>query len=747
MSDFSGMSDADLLAQYKAAQAKPAASPIDAALTAEGIQGPVADIARSIYQQESGSGKNTKTSNAGAVGGMQIIPSTFKSVADKDWNINDPTQNARAGVRYIEQLYQQAGGDPALTAAGYYGGPGGLEKARQGIAVADPRNPNAPTTLQYGQQVAARLPKDQGLVAKIGNAVTDAIIPSANAGEMPQPAGASPFAKMSDADLLAQYKAAKAAPDTPAAPPSTLDKIAAGAGRFASGAVQGTKDLAAGAVRGAGSIGATLLAPVDIASDALAGKGLTLASNDQRRADMDSALKELGANPDSLAYKAGKLGTEIAGTAGTGGVLAKGAQAVGAAPKIVSALESGGLTLGGAPATTATEAAGNLLTRAGAGAATGATSAGLVDPKDAKTGAIVGGALPVGVAALGKAGNALGQAITGGGVAPEVKALADRAKQLGIDIPADRLVNSKPLNALGASLEYVPLSGRAGTMNKMEDQLNTAVSRTFGQDSSNVTQALRKAGDDLGGKFDNVLKSNTVKIDKPFLDDLAEAANKATSELAPDQAGIIGRQVDNLLAKGANGEIDGQAAYNIKKTLDQIGKRNSPEAYYALDLKQKLMDALNRSLGPDEAAAFKTTREQYGNMLSMEKIAQNGAEGGVSIARLANMRNINNPQLQELADISSQFLKNRESAHGAAQRVFGGMGAAGTAATAAMLGHAAVPVALAGGMAAGRGANALLNSNMARAAILGGPQSNLLLQGANAGQAALRAAPVAISAR
>src|SRR3954463_3455562 len=100
-------------------------SPFDAALDAEGIKGPMADIARSIYQQESGSGKNTKTSNAGAVGGMQIIPATFKSVADKDWDINDPTQNARAGVRYIKQLYEQAGGDPALTAAGYYGGPGG----------------------------------------------------------------------------------------------------------------------------------------------------------------------------------------------------------------------------------------------------------------------------------------------------------------------------------------------------------------------------------------------------------------------------------------------------------------------------------------------------------------------------------------------------------------------------------------------------------------------------------------------
>jgi len=54
-------------------------------------------------------------------------------------------------------LHDMSGGDPALTAAGYYGGEGAIAKARQGVAVSDPRNPNAPNTLQYGQQVANRL--------------------------------------------------------------------------------------------------------------------------------------------------------------------------------------------------------------------------------------------------------------------------------------------------------------------------------------------------------------------------------------------------------------------------------------------------------------------------------------------------------------------------------------------------------------------------------------------------------------
>ena len=129
----------------------------DEALKKEGVLGsPKEAFIRSLYEQESTSGKNTKTSNAGAVGGMQILPDTFKSVADKSWDINNPEQNARAGIRYASKLFDMAGGDIKTAAAGYYGGEGAIEKAKKGIAQFDLKNPKAPNTLQYGEQVANR---------------------------------------------------------------------------------------------------------------------------------------------------------------------------------------------------------------------------------------------------------------------------------------------------------------------------------------------------------------------------------------------------------------------------------------------------------------------------------------------------------------------------------------------------------------------------------------------------------------
>jgi hypothetical protein len=411
-----------------------------------------------------------------------------------------------------------------------------------------------------------------------------------------------------------------------------------------------------------------------------------------------------------------------------GGVIASGLSKVPAlatrAPALINAVRTSGFTTGAPAATTMAGKAADLAVRSAGGAITGGASAALVDPNEGLSGAVIGAALPGATKAVGAgaraAGNKLLSMVRGGAVSPEVAALARRAGELGIDVPADRIADSRPLNALAASLNYVPFSGRAGTERKMQDQLNRALSRTFGQDSDNVTSALRAARGQLGGEFDRVLQGNQVQVDTPFLDALAQADQRAHAELGTDGARVIRNQIDEIMSKGAGGAIDGQAAYNIKRTLDRIGRRNSPEAYYASDLRRDLMDALNRSLTPEDAAAFATTRKQYGNMLSLEKLAQNGVDGDVSIARLANMKNIGNDDLQELADISAQFLKAREGQHGAAQR-------AGIGGLTALLGG---PGGLAATVAAGRATNTALNSNALKGLIMGQPATarNRLLE-------------------
>jgi hypothetical protein len=231
--------------------------------------------------------------------------------------------------------------------------------------------------------------------------------------------------------------------DTPAPAPdeSIGDKIAKGAG-----------NALAGAVRGAGSIGATLLYPIDKAQDLYYGDrnqtltGLVtgngkkpLSRNDERRASMDDALRSMGADTDSLAYKGGKIGAEVAGTLGTGGAIANGIRALApgaaaAAPNILAAIESAGMSANGA----------GMATRMAGGAVTGAASAGLVDPSQAKTGGVVGALLPPALQGVGQASNVLAKLVRGPEVPEDLRAAAQAAGANGYVIPPTQVKPSLP---------------------------------------------------------------------------------------------------------------------------------------------------------------------------------------------------------------------------------------------------------------------------------------------------------------
>ena len=254
--------------------------------------------------------------------------------------------------------------------------------------------------------------------------------------------------------LTAKLKANGYTFDEPKPEPSTTQKIAGG-----------VRDAAAGLVRGAGSIGATILAPIDIVSDAIDGKGLTLESNRQRRQDMDSALADLtGADTSSLAYQGGKLVTEVAGTMGAGGAIANGATrlapaAVKAAPQFnaaMNALRSGGMSTGVRPAAGFVPKATDLAIRSGAGAVAGGASAGLVNPEDAALGLAVGGALPPVVKTLGAGAHTIGRAVSG--KAAKTAATNKLAEMLGDDV-GNAIADIQTYYPKGA--EDIPVSSAA----------------------------------------------------------------------------------------------------------------------------------------------------------------------------------------------------------------------------------------------------------------------------------------------
>lgn len=317
----------------------------------------------------------------------------------------------------------------------------------------------------------------------------------------------------------------------------------------------------------------------------------------------------------------------------------------------------------------------------------------------------------LGQASLGAAGGMIGQGVASGvgklasssNISEPVKELAKKAKSRGIDIRAEQLVNSKPLNVVSASLDYVPFSGSGASKAIQQKQFNKAIANTLGEKTDDIAQAIKNADARLSNEFDFILKKTAVKADNQLQDDLIRVVNDARSEMTDAQFSVVERQVSNLLNKVKEGDvIDADAAYNIKKGLDRLSKSNDTTlSYYARDIRGSLMDALNRSL-PDGGEAFAKTRKQYANLREIEKLAPKGADVDISPARLANARNLKTDDLKELADISAQFLKPRVGDSGTAQRagVYGLLGA----------GTAIDPTSAAIGLTAGRAANKALTS-------------------------------------
>lgn len=130
---------------------------VAAAANLEGLNDDQTRLMLAINGQESSGNDKVGDSNRGAVGGMQMLPSTFAQFSDPGWDIRNPEHNKRAAARYIKFLSGKSGGNMRTTAGAYYGGEGAIGPNGTLRLRTDPKNPKAPNTLEYADQVMSRV--------------------------------------------------------------------------------------------------------------------------------------------------------------------------------------------------------------------------------------------------------------------------------------------------------------------------------------------------------------------------------------------------------------------------------------------------------------------------------------------------------------------------------------------------------------------------------------------------------------
>ena len=456
-----------------------------------------------------------------------------------------------------------------------------------------------------------------------------------------------------------------AAPSDPGAPQTSLvDDIK-----------QGVGNLVAGGIRGAGSIGATLLYPIDKATDLIKGDrgpnvtGLVtgkqpLSRNEERRQQMDEGLRTLGADTNSLAFKGGKLAAEIAGTAGAGGAVANVARrvvpaAAQATPVVANLLRS---------IETAGAQGGGLLSRSAGGAVSGAATAGLVDPNEAGTGALIGGAAPGVMQIMGKAGSYVGSKLRGGAADPQKLAAARAAQEAGYVIPPSDIQQQGAVTELMGGL-----SGKIKTAQEASARNASVTTRLakaelgIPEDTPLTREVLASVRKKAGDAYEAVRGAGTVKATPEYIaaiDKIGQEAQGAARSFPGLKRNDVAELVDTLKQPQFD---SGDAIDAIRVLRDQAdslyikGEKGAAKAYKAASgaLEQALDSHLQSVGNPEALGAFRQARQTIAKTYTVEK-ALNSGTGEVSAQVLAQQLKKGKPLsggLRTAADVGEAFPK------------------------------------------------------------------------------------------
>lgn len=294
--------------------------------------------------------------------------------------------------------------------------------------------------------------------------------------------------------------------------------------------------------------------------------------------------------------------------------------------------------------------------------------------------------------ALGAAGGAIGQGVANGlgklvspvksSLTAEQQRLAQAALNEGIPLNAADLTGSKALSMTNSVLSNLPFTGGAEAAREAAKKtaFTKAVMATTGEAADNAApETLKRLMDARGGAIGDIAKRNTVAFDDQLLSDLAAAQAKYQKVLDPNQAAIVNRNLDALL--GAGNSIPGETYQATRQTMGALQRNLDPNVKQAAgDIKRALDSAAGRSLPAGENAAWQEARQQYGNLKTISKAMESsaGTSGDIPASQLRTAVKQANPytfprgdgQLNDLARIGEQFVRDKNPNSGTAQRLF-----------------------------------------------------------------------------
>lgn len=237
---------------------------------------------------------------------------------------------------------------------------------------------------------------------------------------------------------------------------------------------------------------------------------------------------------------------------------------------------------------------------------------------------------------------------------PAVQDLAQKAAKHGIPLRAADVSENPVTRGLTKVTDMLPFSGGNDLKFTQQNLYNKALSRTIGESSDDLNEALALAKPRLGGLYDTLAARNTALLSNRDLKQLDDAWQAFQArDISPNKqqsAALQGYLTDVILTNTQPHAATNSLALSgvLYKELRSAARVDAQSAAQRGDgalssffskVKETLDGSMRRSATPEDAALYKLTDKQYGNMRTLEKLAPKDANGSADFTRLASVMN------------------------------------------------------------------------------------------------------------
>jgi hypothetical protein len=295
------------------------------------------------------------------------------------------------------------------------------------------------------------------------------------------------------------------------------------------------------------------------------------------------------------------------------------------------------------------------------------SSMGLLSPTAEDENPLVNAGLGAVGAAAGEGATKMLAAPLKSALNPVQKALARKAESLGISLDSAQKSGNRTLNYIDSALGDMPLTAGAQKLKNetQRNQVNRAVARSFGADTSELTSELFKHHQGvIGSEMNDIAGRTAIALNDELINGLVNTVKQISDEsIDPAKLKLVKNMVRELLLAQKDGAIPGTIyrKFNTKlaRIIETRSKSGDGDLVHDLGrLKEIVDDAAAKSMDPEDLSRFGELRGRYSNLKTAER-SYNETSGELVLSRLRNQINKGKGQqdLGDIAKISDAFLR------------------------------------------------------------------------------------------